>query len=107
QRSYKEIMKFKIGDTVIVTAGKDKGKQAKITRVLPKENKVVVQGVNMYTRHRKPFAGRAGERVRLERPMDPSKIAIWNPETNQRDRIGVNVVDGKKVRIFKKTGKTL
>lgn len=53
-------MKFKVGDEVIVTAGKDKGTRAKIIRVLPDQNKVVVQGANMYTRHRKPMGGQTG-----------------------------------------------
>lgn len=101
-------MKFKVGDEVVVTAGKDKGQRAKITRVMPKIGKVVVQGVNMYTRHIKPFNGKVGERVRRERPLDPAKIAIWNPTTEKADRIGYQVKkDGTKVRIFKKTGKEI
>lgn len=100
-------MKLKVGDSVVVTAGKDKGKQAKITAVLPRVNKVVVQGVNMYTRSMKPMMGRAGERIRKERPLDAGKVAILNPETGKADRIGYSLKDGQKVRIFKKTGKTV
>lgn len=100
-------MKFKVGDTVIVTAGKDKGKQGKITVVKPGLNKVVVQGINMYTRNIKPMNGRAGERVRKERAVDVAKIAILNPETGKADRIGYAINDGTKVRIFKKTGKNV
>ena len=101
-------MKFKIGDEVLVTSGKDKGQRAKIIRVLPKVGKVVVQGVNMYTRHIKPTAGRVGERVRRERPLNPAKIAIWNPDTEKADRVGYQTAkDGTKVRIYKKTGKEI
>ncbi len=100
-------MKLKVGDTVLVTAGKDKGKQAKITAVFPGSNEVVVQGVNMYTRNIKPMFGRPGERVRKERPLDASKVAIVNPETGKADRIGYTMQDGQKVRVFKKTGKTV
>ena len=101
-------MRFKIGDEVLVTAGKDKGQRAKIIRVLPKAGKVVVQGVNMYTRHIKPVQGKVGERVRRERPLDPAKIAIWNPTTEKADRIGYSTKkDGSKVRVFKKTGKEI
>ncbi len=104
-------MKFKKGDTVLVTSGKDKGKKATISKVLPKKNKVVVEGVNMYVRHMKPFGGQDGQRVRRERPMDLAKIAIWNPETKKPDRIGYSFEgkgkNKKKVRIFKKTGKVI
>jgi large subunit ribosomal protein L24 len=68
---------------------------------------VVVQGVNVYTRSIKPMAGKTGERVRKERPLSVAKIAVFNPETKKADRIGLVVKDGKKVRVFKKTGKTL
>ena len=54
-------MKFKVGDTVLVTGGKDKGKQAKVLRVFPQDETVIVEEVNMYTRHIKPMAGRADE----------------------------------------------
>jgi large subunit ribosomal protein L24 len=100
-------MKFKLNDVVIVTGGKDKGKQGKITRVFPKENTVVVEGVNMYVKHIKPMQGRAGEKIRRERALPTAKVAILNSETGKADRVGYSVVDGKKVRIFKKTGKAI
>ena len=101
-------MKFKLNDIVVVTSGKDKGKQGKITRVLPRENTVVVEGMNMYTRHIKPQQGRNGDRVRKERPLSTAKVAIFNPSTKAVDRIGYTVnKDGTKTRIFKKTGKAI
>lgn len=97
-------MKFKVGDKVLITAGKDKGKQGKITRTFPKDNTVIVEEVNMYTRHVKPYAGQSGDRVRKERPLPLAKIAIINNKGKQ-DRIGYQVnKDGSKKRIFKKTG---
>lgn len=100
-------MKFKVGDTVLVTAGKDKGKTSVITAVLPKKQQVVVKDVNMYTRHIKASQGRAGEKVRKERAMSPAKIAVIN-DKGQPDRIGYQVAkDGSKERIFKKTGKVV
>ncbi len=95
-------MKFKINDQVIVTAGKDKGKKAKITKVLPKVDKVIVAGANLYTKHLRKMPGKAGEIVKKERPLSVAKIAILN-EKGQPDRIGYLLKDGKKVRIFRKT----
>lgn len=100
-------MKFKVGDTVLVTGGKDKGKQAKVTRVIPHKDRVVVEGVNMYVKHIKPMQGRAGEKIRRERPLPTANVAIINSETGKVDRIGYKEVGGKKVRIFKKTGKEI
>jgi large subunit ribosomal protein L24 len=100
-------MKFKTGDQVIVTAGKDKGSKAKIIKVLPEKNQVVVEGVNMYTRHMKPFGGQAGQKVRKERAMSLAKVAIINDQ-GKADRIAYAVgKDGQKTRIYKKTGKII
>jgi large subunit ribosomal protein L24 len=100
-------MKLKVNDNVEVTGGKDKGKHGKVTKVFPKENKVIVEGANMYVKHIKPMQGRAGERIKRERPLPAGKVAIMNPDTGKVDRIGYKVSNGKKVRIFKKTGKEI
>lgn len=101
-------MKLKKGDTVLVTGGKDKGKKAKILEVLPKVDRVVVEGVNLYTKHIKPMGDRPGERVRRPRPLPTANVAIWNEEIKAPDRIGYKVSkDGSKVRIFRKTGKVI
>lgn len=100
-------MKFKVNDTVLITTGKDKGKQGKITRVLPKKQAVIVEEMNMYTRHIRPYAGQSGDRVRRERPLATAKIAIIN-DKGQPDRIGYQVgKDGSKERVFRKTGKVI
>ena len=100
-------MKFKIGDKVLVTAGKDKGKKSEIIAVFPKEDKVTVKDVNLYFKHIKPMMDRKGEKVRRERPMSVAKVAILN-DKDQADRIAYQLTaSGSKERIFKKTGQTI
>lgn len=97
------MMKFKINDQVIVTAGKNKGKKSHITAVYPKDQTVLVAGANLYARRIKKAQGQAGEIKHLERPLPLSKVAILN-EKGQPDRIGYLIKpDGTKVRIYKKT----
>ena len=100
-------MKFNVGDKVLVTAGKDKGRKSEIVKIIPKKDRVVVKGINLYTKHVKPFSGNPGEKKILERPLHTASIAILN-DKNEADRIGFKVnADGSKVRIFKKTGKVI
>lgn len=100
-------MKFKVGDSVLVTAGKDKGKKGAIIKVLPEANKVVVENVNLYVKHMKPMGGQAGQKVQRPRPLPTANVAIVNGD-GKADRIGYKVSkDGSKVRIFKKTGKEI
>jgi large subunit ribosomal protein L24 len=100
-------MKFKVGDLVLVTGGKDKGKQGKITRVVPSRNAAVVEGVNLYVKHIKPYGEQAGQRVRRERALPVANIAILNDQ-GKADRVGYLVAaDGTKQRVFKKTGKVI
>lgn len=97
-------MKFKSGDQVLITGGKDKGKKSSIVRVLPKSNRVIVKDINMYVKHVKAIMDRPGEKKRLERPMPLSKIAIIN-DKGEADRIAYKVgKDGQKERVFAKTG---
>lgn len=99
-------MKIRKNDIVLVTAGKDKGKQAKVVKTFPKTDRVLVEGVNMYVRHIKKQGQRSGEKVRKERSLPTANVAIINPATKKADRIGYKVNKaGEKVRIFKKTGK--
>ena len=98
----------KKGDTVLVLTGKDKGKKGQVVRLLG--DKVLVEGVNQVKRHQKPnpMRGIEGGVVTKSMPLDISNIAIFNPETQKADRVGikVEVVDGKAVRsrFFKSTG---
>jgi len=97
-------MKFKIGDRVLVTAGKDKGKKSVITALLPRLNRVVVKDVNLYYKHTKPFMDKPGEKSRRERPLPVANIAVLNDQ-DQVDRLAYRrTADGQKERFFKKTG---
>lgn len=82
-------MKLKKGDKVIVLTGKDKGKTGKIEKVFPKDNKVLVAGVNMYKRHRKPRSQQdQGGIIDKTLPIHASKVAFVDPKTNKPTRLG-------------------
>ena len=101
-------MKLRKNDIVFVMAGKDKGKKGKILTVFPKEDKVLVEGVNKYVKHVKKQGERSGERILRERPLSAGSVAIVNPDTGKADRIGYLVdKNGAKVRMFKKTKKAI
>ncbi|HZZ98646.1 MAG TPA: 50S ribosomal protein L24 [Candidatus Saccharimonadia bacterium] len=101
-------MKLRKNDIVMVTAGKDKGKQGKILRVLPKENKVVVEQANIYAKHIKKQGERGGEKVLRERPLPSANVAIINPDTKKIDRIAyLTDKEGNKTRVFAKTKKAI
>ena len=95
--------KIRKGDQVIVLSGKDKGKTGTVTQSLPKDGKVVVGGINVATRHRKPTqAEPQGGLVRTEAPMHVSKVA--HVVDGKPTRVRFEVQDGKKVRVAVKTG---
>jgi len=101
-------LKLKKGDKVIVTTGKDKGKTGEITTVFPKENKVIVGGVNMVKRHTKPSQESAGGIISKEMPIHVSNVALVDPKTGKATRIGYKVEkDGRKVRVAKKSGEVV
>ncbi len=100
-------MKIKKGDQVIVTTGRDKGKQGEVLRAMPKTNKVVVQGVNMVKRHTRPSQTNAGGIISKEAPIDVSNVALIDPETGKATRVGYKIIDGEKVRVAKKSGKVI
>lgn len=98
-------MKYKKGDLVIVTAGKDKGKIGKIEKVLTKENKVIVEGVNQYKRHVKARSeGQKSEIITITKPLPISNIAFFDQKTKKPTRLGYKVEKGIKVRISKVSG---
>ncbi len=98
-------MKFKVGDKVLITAGKDKGKKSVIVGLLTRENKVLVKDINLYFKHVKPFMDKPGEKIRRERPLPVANIAVLN-DKDQADRLAYRkTADGQKERFFKKTGK--
>ena len=99
----------KTGDRVIVIAGKDKGKTGNVKKAYPSEGKVSVEGANMVTKAQKPMpaAGIQGGLIKLEAPMDASKVMIVCPACEKATKVAHKVVDGKKVRVCKKCGEQL
>lgn len=101
-------MFVKSGDKVKIIAGKDKGKEATILKALPKQNKVIVEGINIMKKHTRPTGmGQEGGIVETEAPIHVSNVQLIDPKTNESTRVGYRVEDGKKVRYAKKSGETL
>lgn len=101
--------KIKKGDTVVVLAGKDKGKTGEVTRVDPKASKVVVSGVNVAVRHRKPSqANPQGGLDRFEAPLHISNVALTDPKSGKATRVRIETgKDGNKVRVAAKSGEKI
>lgn len=96
-------MKVKVNDNVLVTAGKYKGKTGKITRVYKGNNKIVVEKINMRTRHVRKTATQAGQKIRSEAPFDASNVQVICPNCKKAVRVGYVVPEkGKKYRVCKK-----
>ena len=98
--------KLKKGDRVIVLAGKDKGKKGEIIRVIPKENKAIVDGINIAIRHTRQSAQGQGGRIPTAMPVDLSNLALIDSK-GKATRVGFRMEDGKKVRFAKTTGETV
>ena len=100
--------KIKKGDKVVVLSGKDKGKHGEVTKSMPKDGKVIVSGVNIITRHKKPTQGNPqGGLERTEAPMHVSKVALEDPKTGKPTRVRFEERDGKKVRIAVRSGELI
>lgn len=100
--------KIKKGDNVVVRSGKDKGRTGVVLQVLPKEDKIVVAGVNIAARHRKPSQQNPqGGIDRREAPMAISKVGLADPKTGVATRVRFETIDGKKVRVAVKSGETI
>ena len=98
-------MKIKKDDKVVVVSGKDKGKQGKILVADPKAGKVIVEGVNVATKHQKPQGqNQEGGIIKVETPIYASKVQLICPKCGKATRVGFKLADGKKVRVCKKCG---
>ena len=97
--------KFKKGDLVLVTGGKDKGKTGKIIAIIPKKDRIVVEGVNMYSRHIKPTQNKEGGVMKMPRAMSPGKIMLM--ESGKPVRVGLKRSKDGVTRVSKKTGTKL
>jgi len=101
-------LKIRKGDKVVVTAGKDKGKKGEVLRVLPAENRAVVQGVNMVNRHQRQTPQAQGGIIAKEAPIHLSNIAVEDPKSGDATRVGFKTLDdGRKVRIAKRSGEVI
>ena len=101
-------LKIKRGDTVVVISGKEEGKRGEVERVLPKENRVVVGGVNVRTRHARPTQNNQQGLYTFAAPMHVSNVMLVDPDSGEPTKVGYRYTDsGEKIRVAKKTGKDI
>ena len=93
------MFKFKINDTVKITAGKDKGRTGKILKVLPQEQKILVEGLNLYKKHIKAKGNEQGQIVSLPRPISTASVALVCPSCGKATRVGFDASQEPKVRV--------
>ena len=104
----KKKFKIKTGDKVIVIAGKDKGKVGKVLKVLPEEERVIVEGVRIVKKHLRPSQKYPeGGIIEKETPIHISNVMLVDPKTNKPTRVGIKIVDGKKHRYAKRSGEII
>ncbi|MDQ4083930.1 MAG: 50S ribosomal protein L24 [Actinomycetota bacterium] len=101
-------LKVRRGDTVMVISGKEKGKRGEVERVLPRENRVVVGGVNVRTRHARPSQQNQEGLYTFEAPIHVSNVMLVDPDSGEPTRVGYRFADsGEKIRVSKKSGKDI
>lgn len=100
-------MQIKKDDTVLVITGKDKGKKGKVLKAYPKQDKVIVEGVNIQTKHQKQTRNAASEIKHQEGPVHVSNVMFWDSKAKAPTRIGYKIENGIKKRVSKKTGQIL
>ena len=100
-------MRIKKDDTVVVITGKDKGKTGVVLKAMPAENKVVVQGVNVQTKHAKATRTTGAEIKHIEGPIDASNVMLYDAKAKEVIKVAYEVRNGKKVRVSKKTGNVI
>ncbi len=100
--------KIKKGDSVVVLTGKDKGAKGEVQQILTDKNRVLVQGVNLVTKHTKPSQVSAGGKSKKAMSLHISNVALADPKTGEPTRVGYKTLkDGKKVRVARKSGETI
>jgi len=100
--------RVKKGDRVVVTTGRDKGKTGEVLGVMPKDERVLVQGVNMIKRHTRPSQTQQGGIIEREAPLHLSNVMLADPKTGEPTRVGFKVLDdGRKVRVAKRSGEVI
>ncbi|RST84765.1 50S ribosomal protein L24 [Aquibium carbonis] len=101
------MQKIRKGDKVVVLAGKDKGRTGEVLRMMPKEDKALVRGINIIRRHQRQSQTTEGGIISKEAPIHVSNIAIADPKDGKPTRVGFEVKDGKKVRVAKRSGASI
>jgi large subunit ribosomal protein L24 len=97
--------RIRSGDTIVVTAGKHKGSRGRVLRILLKDSKVVVEGVNRVKRHQKPAGDQPGGIIEKEAPIHVSNVALWvGGNDGRKVKVAFAIHDGKKIRVDRKTG---
>jgi len=99
--------KIKKGDQVVVTKGRDKGKKGEVLRVIPDDNRAVVQGVNVVKKHKRPNQLDPSGIKSEEAPLALANLAIVDPKTGEATRVGFRFENGRKVRFAKKSGEKI
>jgi large subunit ribosomal protein L24 len=100
--------KIKKGDRVVLLTGRDKGRQGAVLKVIPKEDRVLVEGLNIVHRHTRPSQGDPQGGIKTkEAPLHVSNVALVDPKTGGPTRVGFRVEGGKKVRFAKKSGEVI
>jgi len=101
-------MRIKKGDNIIVISGKDKGKEGKIVKAIPTQDKVVIEGVNIKKKHMRPKkSGQKGQIVEIAAPLHVSNVQIIDPKDKKPTRIAMKIVGGKKIRVSRRSGAEL
>lgn len=100
-------MRIKTGDKVKVITGKDKGKEGKVIRTMPREDKLVVEGINIATKHKKPTQTQTGGIEEFPAPIHVSNVQLIDPETGKATKVGYRVENDQKVRFAKKSNATI
>nr|WP_222530181.1 50S ribosomal protein L24 [Azospirillum sp. 412522] len=100
--------KIKTKDKVVVLTGRDKGKTGEVLKVFPKENRAVVQGVNVVKKHQRASARSQGGIIEMEAPINVSNLAHVDPKDGKPTRVGFKILeDGRKVRVAKRSGEVI
>jgi len=100
--------KIRKGDTVVVLTGRDKGRSGEVLRVIPSESRVLVDGINMVKKHKRPSAASAGGIETIAAPIHISNVAHKDPQSGKATRVGFKVLeDGRKVRFAKASGEVI
>ena len=99
--------KIKKGDTVVVLAGRDKGKTGEVVQSIPTESRVVVRGINIVKRHQRPTQTSAGGIETKEAPIHVSNVALADPKSGEATRVGFKMEGDRKVRVAKKSGEVI